>query len=325
MTNEPRIYRSLDELDGGFGPAALSVGNFDGVHAGHQRIFHRVAELARERGWKPSALTFDPHPTRIVAPSRVPHLLTTIEERCRLIGAQGIEQILILPFGLEVARLTPEEFVRDILVARLGVRAVLVGSNFRFGHRHAGDTKRLAELGKIYGFLTETIPAIVLRGCVVSSSEIRRLIDTGNVSRAARLLGRFYALEEDVVPGRGIGATQSVPTLNLRTHAEVVMPAGVYITRTQDAQDGRIWPSVTSVGFNPTFGGTDLTVETHLLPALTGGTPRRIRVDFLRRLRSERKFPDASSLKAQIQKDIARAKRFFRLADRLVYSKVTRT
>jgi riboflavin kinase/FMN adenylyltransferase len=316
-----RVYRSLDELDGGFGPAALSIGNFDGVHAGHQKIFRRVVELAGERGWKPSALTFDPHPSRVVAPERAAHLLTTLDERCRLMAACGIEQVLILPFGPQIARLLPEEFARDILAAKLGVRAVLVGSNFRFGHRHAGDTGRLAELGADLGFRTEVIPAIVLRGSVVSSSEIRRLVSAGNVSRAARLLGRFYALEEDVVSGRGIGSTQTVPTLNQRTQAEVVMPPGVYITRTSETDGGRVWPSVTSVGSNPTFGGTDITVETHLLPALTGATPRRIRVEFLRRLRAEREFPDAASLKAQIMKDVQRAERYFRLADRLVYSK----
>src|SRR5574341_1953921 len=138
-----RIYRGLDELDGGFGPCVLSIGNFDGVHAGHRRIFRRVTEIARARGWKPSAMTFDPHPTKIVAPHRAPRLLTTPEQRSSLMAVEGIEQVLVLPFRNEIAHLTPEEFVREILVGKLGVRAVLVGDNFRFGHRQAGDTRML--------------------------------------------------------------------------------------------------------------------------------------------------------------------------------------
>jgi riboflavin kinase/FMN adenylyltransferase len=317
MASEPRIYRSLEEVGNDFGPSALSVGNFDGVHAGHRMIFRRVVELARERGWKPSALTFDPHPAKIVAPERAPRLLTTPEERCRLMAAEGIQQVLILPFGWDIARLEPDEFVRDILVARLGVRAVLVGSNFRFGHRQAGDTKRLMELGAACGMFTEVIPAIKVRGCQISSSEIRRLVTAGNVTRAGRLLGRPYSLEGDIVSGFGIGSAQIVPTLNLKTDAEVVMPAGVYITRTRDVNDGRTWPSLTNVGSRPTFGGAEISVETHLLTTLDGNAPRRIRVEFLRRVREERKFPSAESLKAQIARDAQRAGRYFRL----LYSK----
>jgi riboflavin kinase/FMN adenylyltransferase len=320
MAAAPRIYHSLEEVEDRFGPAVVSIGNFDGVHAGHRRIFQRVAELARERGWKPSALTFHPHPARIVAPQRAPRLLTTPEERCRLMAEAGIEQVLILPFTPMIAQLTPEEFVSAILKARLGVRAALVGSNFRFGHHQAGDTQRLTELGEVFGILTEVVPAIKMRGSVISSSEIRSLIEKGNVSRAGRLLGRVYAIDGDVVRGQGIGATQTVPTLNLSAHPEVVLPPGVYVTRTRDLEDGRYWPSVTNVGSRPTFGGTDLSVETHLLAPLAGETPRRIRVEFLRWVREERKFPDAESLKTQIQRDAGRAARYFRLLGRLLYS-----
>jgi riboflavin kinase/FMN adenylyltransferase len=323
VTSEPRIYRSLEEVGSDFGPSALSIGNFDGVHAGHRRIFRRVVELARERGWKPSALTFHPHPTKVVAPERAPRLLTTPDERCRLMADEGIEQILILPFGWDIARLDPEGFVQNILVGKLGVRAVLVGSNFRFGHRHAGDTRRLAELGAACGIVTEVIPAIQVRGCQISSSEIRRLVTAGNVTRAGRMLGRPYSLEGDIISGFGIGSTQTVPTLNLKTNAEVVMPAGVYITRARDVDGGRTWPAVTNVGSRPTFGGAEISVETHLLATLGGNAPRRIRVEFLRRVRDERKFPDADSLKAQIARDAGRARRYFRLLDRLLYSKRT--
>lgn len=313
-----RIHRSLEELDGGFGPSALSIGNFDGVHAGHRRILRRVVEMARENGWKPSALTFHPHPAKVVAPQRAPRLLTTPEQRCALMAEEGIEQVLVLPFVDEIARLTPEEFARDILAARLGAKAVLVGANFRFGHRQAGDTRMLEDLGRRHGFLTEVVPAVSLRRRAISSSEVRRLIVAGNVSLAVRLLERPHFLEGDVVAGRGIGTSETVPTLNLRTAAEVLPASGVYVTRTMDLAGGSVWPSVTNVGYRPTFDGADLSIESHLLVSLETERPLRIRVEFLRRLRPEFRFPDAESLKAQILRDVSRARAYFRRLDRWV-------
>ncbi len=318
MSTEPRVYRSLQEVQGAFGPCALSIGNFDGVHAGHRRILRRVVALARQHGWKPSALTFDPHPATIVAPDRAPRLLTTPQRRCGLMGSEGIEQVLVLPFDGQVAHLTPEEFARDVLVKALGVRAALVGANFRFGHEHEGDTTRLEALGRMYGFSIEVIPTIGLRGRTISSSAIRRLIQEGAVALAARLLERPHFLEGAVVPGYGVGSKQTVPTLNLRTESEVLPAGGVYITRTFDAAGGRHWPSVTNIGYRPTFEGAELTVETFLLAPLIGPDPERIRVEFLERLREERKFPDSASLKAQILRDVGRAMRYFRRAERWV-------
>ena len=294
-----------------FGPSALTIGNFDGVHAGHRAILRRVVALARERGWKPSVLTFDPHPARIVAPERAPRLLTTPEERVRLMREAGIEQVLILPFTRELAGFSPERFVREIVVERLEARAVLVGDNFRFGHEHAGDTRLLAELGRRYGFLVEAVPAVRMRGRVVSSSEVRGLIEAGNVSLAARLLGRPYALAGEVVSGQGIGSKQTVPTLNLAPAAEVLPARGVYITRTTDAETGRRWNSVTNIGTRPTFGGDSVTVETFLLDPLDVASPRAIRVEFLKRLREERRFEDAAALKRQILRDVGRAQTYF--------------
>jgi riboflavin kinase/FMN adenylyltransferase len=306
-----RIFRSLEEAQLSFGPSSLTIGNFDGVHAGHVRILRRVCEVARENGWKPSVLTFDPHPTKIVAPSRSPRLMTTPEQRCRIMEQEGIRQVLILPFTREVAQLTPEQFVRDVLVEALDARAVLVGENFRFGHKHAGDTRLLRELGAQLGFRVEVLPGLTLRRVMVSSSEIRRLVETGDVSRAGRLLERPFALEGDVVRGQGIGAKQTVPTLNLSTQAEALPANGVYITRTH-ALDGSQWPSVTNVGYRPTFGGRELSIETFLLAPLEGPSPQRIRVEFLRRLRDEKKFDSPEQLKAQILRDAVRAQAYFR-------------
>jgi riboflavin kinase / FMN adenylyltransferase len=312
MPHGIRIFRSLEEARTQFGPSALTIGNFDGVHAGHRRILRRVAELARSNGWKPSVLTFDPHPTRLVAPSRSPRLMTTPDQRCRLLEQEGIEQVLILPFTRELSLLGPEAFVRDILIAGLGAKAVLIGGNFRFGHQGAGDTALLRDLGARLGFIVEVIPAVTLRRALVSSSEIRRLIEAGDVSRACRMLERPFALEGDVVHGHGVGSKQTVPTLNLSTRAEVLPATGVYVTRTHDPASGAVWQAVTNIGYRPTFGGTDLAIETFLLSPFSGATPARIRVEFLRRLRDERKFASPELLKSQILRDVRRAQAYFR-------------
>jgi riboflavin kinase/FMN adenylyltransferase len=310
-----RIYRSLAGLPRDFGPSALSIGNFDGVHFGHRRILRRVEEIAAERGWKASVLTFDPHPTRVVAPSRTPPLLTSPERRAALMREEGIEQVLILPFTRELAMLTPVEFVEQLLVNALGARAVLVGDNFHFGHRQAGNVAVLAELGRQFGFETEIVPAVAWRGRVVSSSGIRELIRAGKVSLAARFLQHAYGLEGEVVSGRGVGSRQTVPTLNLATRAEVIPANGVYITRTRDLADGREWESVTNIGYRPTFGASDqLSVETFLLDALAGETPGHIRVEFLWRIREERKFESPAALREQILKDVRTAQAYFRRA-----------
>lgn len=307
------IYRSLDSVPADFGPSALTIGNFDGVHFGHRRILRRLAALARERSWKPSVLTFDPHPTRIVAPQRAPQLMTSPDRRCDLMQEEGIEQVLILPFTPELAQLSPEDFVRRLLVERLQVRAVLVGDNFRFGHRQAGNIRVLQELGQKLGFETEIVPAVTCRGRVVSSSGIRELIRAGRVSLAARLLQHPYGLEGGVVSGRGVGSRQTVPTLNLATAAELIPARGVYVTRTRDLDGDPEWNSITNIGYRPTFGQSEqLSIETFLLDPLDGAPPRRIRVEFLWRVRDERKFQSPEALKAQILRDVAVAQRYFR-------------
>src|ERR1043166_698853 len=306
-----RIARSIQEA-AGFGPSALTIGNFDGVHAGHRHLFHCVAEAARERNLRPTVLTFDPHPALVVAPERAPRLLTTPEERCALIKAQGIEQILMLPFTADIAKLAPEEFIEQIVVKALGAKIVLVGDNFRFGYQQAGNTRLLAELGEPYGYETRVVDPVKCRGRIVSSSEVRRLIGEGDVALAARMLERPYAITGEVVSGHGVGAKQTVPTLNLRTAAEVLPRTGVYITRTHDLDGGPRWKSVSNIGYRPTFGGSDLSIETFLLEPLDGTAPARIRLEFCHRLRDERKFDSAGALKAQILQDVARAGKFFR-------------
>jgi len=310
-----RVYRRLEETPADFGPAALTIGNFDGVHFGHRRILRRVKELASAHGWKASVLMFDPHPTHVVAPERSPQLITSPGRRAELMLEEGIEQVLILPFNEQVASLSPEAFVRQLLVERLGVRAVVVGDNFRFGHRQAGNIETLRELGRRFGFETEIVSAVTCHGRVVSSSGIRELLRTGRVSLAARLLQQPYALAGDVVSGRGVGSKQTVPTLNLATSADLIPQNGVYVTRTRDLDGQRAWRSITNIGYRPTFGPSDqLSIETFLLSPLVGETPARIALDFLWRVRAERRFENPEALKAQIIRDVAAAERYFRRA-----------
>jgi riboflavin kinase/FMN adenylyltransferase len=292
---------------------ALTIGNFDGVHLGHKRLIQRVLHFAREHHLMPALLTFDPHPTRVLAPDRAPRLLTTLEQRIKLIHAQGIEHIEVLPFTIETAKLTAEEFVKEIVAGRLSARAVVVGHNFRFGNKAAGNVAMLRELGHTYGFQTEEVDAVTWRGTTISSSVIRAEVQAGEVSRACRMLDRPYALEGDVVHGHGVGSKKTVPTLNLDTAAEVLPAVGVYITRTSDLTGPSRWNSVTNVGYRPTFGLEHrLSIETFLLDALEGPSPRAIAVEFLKHIREERKFESIESLKEQILRDVGRAQAYFR-------------
>ena len=313
-----RVYRGIEQLPPGFGPSALTIGNFDGVHVGHQHLMAETARLAAEGGWKASVLTFDPHPARIVAPSKAPRLMTAIARRCELMEEEGIEQVLVLPFTPEIARLTPEQFVEDLLVRHLGVKAVVVGEDFRFAAGQQGTAALLQALGARFAFRVQLIEPILVRGERVSSSQVRGHVELGEVGRAARLLSRPYSLDGAVVPGEGIGHRQTVPTLNLAAESEVLPAPGVYVTCTRDLGSGRKWKSVTNVGFRPTFNGQSLTIETFLLDSFERPTPKRIRVSFLWRVREERKFDSSEALKAQIFRDVARANAYFRHRDALV-------
>jgi riboflavin kinase/FMN adenylyltransferase len=311
-----RVFTNLEEATGQFGPSAVTIGNFDGVHRGHQRLLQRVGEEAQVQGLRPSVVTFDPHPAQVVAPGRAPRLLNTPRQRTEWMRRAGIEQVLILPFDLPFSQRPAEDFVGDVLAARLGARVVVVGENFRFGRGHLGDTALLVSLGSRYGYKVSVVPALRVRGRMVSSSEVRRLVEAGKVALAARLLGHAFALSGDIVTGRGVGSRKTVPTLNLAAGSGVLPATGVYVTRTRELDNGRAWPSVTNVGCRPTFGGGDLIVETFLLDPLEGETPRRISVEFLHRLREERKFEDAGRLREQILRDVARARAWHRRAKR---------
>jgi riboflavin kinase/FMN adenylyltransferase len=291
--------------------SVLAIGNFDGIHLGHQAILRAVEQRAIETGCVATALTFDPFPRRVLNPESAPPRLSTNAQRMEWFGVVGLESAVVMPFTLELAHVSPEEFVDQILVRDLQVRAVLVGENFRFGHRQAGDVKRLRELGMRQGFDVVVIPPVAYRGEIVSSTCIRKAISEGDVSYAARLLGRPFVLTGEVAKGAGIGRRFTFPTLNLVPEQEMLPAQGVYVTRTRIDGENKTRRSVTNIGLRPTFNGSGVTVETHLLNFSEEIAPEGIEVHFWKRLRAEKKFNAPDELRMQIGKDIASADRFF--------------
>ncbi|HEX4543636.1 MAG TPA: bifunctional riboflavin kinase/FAD synthetase, partial [Candidatus Acidoferrum sp.] len=297
---------------GTFGHSSvLAIGSFDGIHLGHQAVLRATVERARALKAVPTALTFDPSPRKVLRPETAPLQLSTIAQRLAWFSAQGLEAAVVLPFTLELSRLLPEEFCLQILVRDLRIKAVFVGENFRFGHKQAGDVKRLRELGAEHGFEVVVLPPVVYRGEVVSSTIIRREVAEGDVSHAARLLGRPFVLTGEVVKGTGTGRRFTFPTLNLSAEQGLLPGRGVYITRTCLDGERRSHRSVTNIGMRPTFDGSALSVETHLLDAHLTATPKYMEVRFWNRLRDEKKFSGPEELRVQIARDIESANKFF--------------
>ncbi len=308
------VFRSLAEVPAGFGPTAAAIGNFDGVHLGHRENLAAVVREARSAGARAVAITFDPHPERFLRPAQAPQLITPTPERLRLLMETGIDAVLMLPFGAALAGLTARDFVERILVAALDIRSVHEGQNFRFGHGAKAGVRELAALGAELGFAVHIHEAVRVRGLEVSSSAIRALVAAGDVRRARWMLGRPFVVLSTPASGRGIGSRLLVPTVNLAPYDELLPALGVYVTRLR--MNGREFQAVTNVGNRPTFGEPSFAVESHILNfepvEMDENTP--IELEFLLRLRGEREWPSPEALKAQIFKDVARAKRYFRLA-----------
>jgi riboflavin kinase/FMN adenylyltransferase len=293
--------------------SVLAIGNFDGIHLGHQTILQEATNRAAKSGAVATALTFEPAPLKVLRPEAAPKRLSTNEQRLEWFRAVGVEAAVVMPFTLELSKLSPQEFVEKILVNELQVRALLVGENFRFGHKQAGDAQLLRDLGKVHGFDVASIPPIMAHGEIVSSTVIRREIAEGEVTQAGRLLGRPFVLTGSIVSGTGTGSKFTFPTLNLRADQELLPAGGVYITRTLLQGESKSRRSVTNIGVRPTFNGTALSIETHLLDFFGTISAKRIELRFWKRLRSEKKFSSPDELRAQIAKDIASANRFFTL------------
>jgi riboflavin kinase/FMN adenylyltransferase len=297
--------------------SALAVGNFDGLHLGHQAILRATVERALETNTVSTALTFDPPPLKVLRPESAPPRISTNTQRIELFSLLGLEAAVVMPFTIALSRLTPEDFVEQILVGELRVATILVGENFRFGHRQTGNVKLLRELGERLGFEVVIVPPVVFRGEIVSSTIIRREIAEGDVSHAGRLLGRPFVLTGEVVSGTGTGSKFTFPTLNLVPEQELLPARGVYITRTCFPGEPRSHRSVTNIGMRPTFNGNSLTVETHLLDFTEEIPAKRMEVRFWKRLRPEKKFSGPEELRQQIARDIDSANRFFNSLRRL--------
>ena len=304
------IHFPDDRTPAGWHQPVLALGNFDGVHRGHAKIIELVRRRADERGVTAVALTFDPHPSRIVRPDEAPPLLMTGAQKLAALGDAGMAGIAVVRFTQALSRWEPEAFVRVVLVEWLRVSEVWVGANFLFGHDRAGNFSVLRSLGARYGFRAEKIDPVRYREFVVSSTRVRRLVAEGRVDEAGALLGHHYMLEGTVTRGAGRGRQLGFPTANLSTDNELFPPNGVYATAV--LMDGEIHASVTNVGVRPTFGASGPVVESHIFDVDRDLYGCRIRVAFVQRLRDELAFSDGDALRVQIARDCDEARALFR-------------
>ena len=308
-----RVFHKLEDIPANFGPAFVSVGNFDGVHRAHAHVLREIVSRARATGGKAVAVTFEPHPTRILKPDSGLRLLTPLPEKLRWLEETGVDAVLVLPFGRDLSLMTPRQFAERVLKKSLHAREVHEGFNFRFGHKAAGDVKMLTELGREMGFDVVTYPEMTARGETVSSTQIRKLIAAGRLSRARHLLARPFCILSTPGRGRGYGSKYTVPTINLARYEELVPGHGVYITWTRVGSER--FDSVTNVGIRPTFEGDLFAIETHLLNfhAIELAPETEVEICFLERLRDEIKFPSVDALREQIARDVKKARRYFHL------------
>ena len=287
----------------------VALGNFDGVHLGHQAVVRRAVEEGRRRGTKVVAATFDPHPRVVLAPGSEPRLLTTLEMRREELLGYGVDEVWAIRFDEALSRKSPEEFVRDVLVGEIGASAVVVGENFRFGHRAAGDFRELERLMRGFGGEAYAVPVRSEDGePPISSTRIRRLVGEGEVAEAAKLLGRPYVLRGEVVMGDKRGRTIGFPTANVLADPALVVPArGVYAGFVRVGKD--TYAACTNIGVAPTFERRESRVEAYLLGFEGDLYGREVDVSFLQRIREEKRFSGVEELKTQISRDVEAARR----------------
>jgi riboflavin kinase/FMN adenylyltransferase len=306
-----QIFHKLDDLPADFGPAIVTVGNFDGVHRAHAKVLRRIVERAKEEKFKAVAVAFEPHPVRILRPDSTLKLLTPTQEKLRLLEGCGLDAVLLLPFTRDLSLLTPRQFAERILKKKLHAREVHEGENFRFGHKAAGNVALLRDFGEEMGFGVVVYPEMRLRGETVSSSRVRQLLREGEAGRARHLLGRPFSLLSTAGRGRGYGSKYTVPTINLSRYEELIPQDGVYITRTRVGAE--CFDAVTNIGNRPTFGADSFAIESHLLNfhPIELAPETEVEITFLSRLRDELKFPSVEALREQIAHDVKKARRYF--------------
>ncbi len=312
-----QIFRHLSEVPSNFGPTVATIGNFDGVHRGHLSVIEEVVARARALGAKSIAITFEPHPARVLRPGSTLPLITPLTEKLDLLSSTGLDAVLVLPFTKEFSQMSARAFATEVLHHALHVIELHEGENFRFGHHAEGDVNNLEALGRELGFTCKVYSPRTIRNQPISSSRVRQLIAEGNVSQVRSLLGHPFAIASTPASGRGYGTRYTVPTINLAPYAELLPANGVYITTLTvgSAPTSETFDAVTNVGNRPTFGADSFTVESHLLNfhpiTLDEQTP--LTLTFLRRLRPEIRWPNPEALREQIGRDVATAKRYFTL------------
>jgi riboflavin kinase/FMN adenylyltransferase len=301
-----RVVRSLERARGLFDRPVLTIGNFDGVHRGHQVILRQVREDADQRKVPAIALTFEPHPVAVLRPDKAPRLLMTLRDRLAALAVCGLDAVVVQRFSSAFAHVEAEDFMRRFIVEILRVQKVVVGHDLNFGRGRKGDVELLVEGGGRHGFAVEVIRPVLVDGMVVHSSMVREKVAAGDVELAARLLGRPHVVRGRVVRGAGRGQKIGFATANLHPRTPLVPAEGVYATRS--LVDGRRIEGVTSIGKTPTFGGSDVVIETHLFTDPEDLYGRGLALEFHARLRDQRKFENAEALVAQIALDVERAK-----------------
>ena len=303
-----QVLHSLDEARKTVSRSCVTIGNFDGVHMGHQKLLCRTRQKAASQGLTSVAVTFEPHPLRVLTGSQTPPFITLTHQKLEAIASLGVNYTFCIPFTKELARLEPEDFVRDYLLEGLGMREMIIGYDYAFGRNRKGDYAMLRSLGERYGFVVEQIGPVLIDDAVVSSSRIRDMVQAGLVWEVRPLLGRFFRVEGQVVSGRNRGGRLlGFPTANLHLQDELFPKTGVYAVwaRYRD----RIYPAVANIGYNPTFGNAVLSVEVHILDFEENIYDQHVLIHFVQRLRSEQKFPNLDALIARIQEDIRLARR----------------
>jgi riboflavin kinase/FMN adenylyltransferase len=304
-----KVFESLD-IEEKFVNPVLTIGNYDGLHLGHRKIIERVKERARAIGGTSMLMTFDPHPLKILKPNKTVGMITPIHVKKKLLEETGIDVVFIVPFTDVFRSTSPETFVGDILVGKLGIKGLIVGYDFKFGKEGKGNVDKLLALSLPYGYFFEVQGVVTLAGEKVGSNRIRKMIREGEVEKVMKHLGRPYMIEGRVVKGYGRGTGIGFPTVNLKTEFDLIPKKGVYITEVE--QGAQRLPSVTNIGFNPTFNGQNLSIETYILDFSGDLYDEEIVLYFRGRVRDEVKFSDVETLKARIRMDVEAAREYFR-------------
>lgn len=297
-----KIVRDIDSFEKGEQGVVATIGNFDGVHLGHRKIFRTVVQAAREHNCLSAIVTFDPHPLKFLAPDKAPPLINTEDEKERLVDASMVDYLIPLPFDNRLASIDPESFVRDILVQQLGVQRLIVGYDYSFGRGRSGTAETMKLLGTKYGFDVAILEPFVTGGQIHASTHVRRLIEGGKVADVVAFLGRHFNLEGEVVHGAKRGAKIGFPTANVATRKELLPCEGVYTVKVK--YNETIYDGVVNIGWNPTFSGELKTVEVHILNFCKEIYGERVRIYFIDRLRDEMKFASVSELIAAIERDV---------------------